>query len=127
MRALSHLSLPLCVDTLVVEHQNEKSKDTSSDEAELQSMPEDIPGRVLCPVEVGSHCWSKSVHVFGDWGFDNCTSCKVADRDLDGLTSGSLGGAGKILEIFSIRELAKPVMETYIRKPRDIAGKRRIQ
>jgi hypothetical protein len=56
VRTFSHLPLALPIDPLVVEHQHEQGEDTRADESELESMPEDIPRRIFCSVEVGCHC-----------------------------------------------------------------------
>lgn len=55
MRTLRHLSFALSVDSLVVQNEYEHRDDTSSDEAKLKSMPENVPWRVFSPVEVGGH------------------------------------------------------------------------
>lgn len=55
VRALRHLSFALTVDPLIVKDENEQRDDTSSDEAKLKSMSEDVSWRVFRPVEVGGH------------------------------------------------------------------------
>jgi len=55
MRALGYLSLPLRVDALVVEHQEQQRYDTRHDETEFEGMAEKITRRVFCAIEVGGH------------------------------------------------------------------------
>jgi len=55
MRALGYLSLPLRVDALVVEHQEQQRYDTRYDEPKFKSMTEKITRRVFCAIEVGGH------------------------------------------------------------------------
>ena len=79
MRTFRQLTLSLCVDALVVEHQHKQRENTCANEADLKSMSKNVARRVLSTIEVGSHC-----------------SRKIADSDLDGLASSTLGGSSQV-------------------------------
>jgi hypothetical protein len=73
------LALPLRVDSLVVENQHKKRDYSCSNEAKLQRMSKNIARSIWGTIEVRSH-----------------RSGKVTYRNLNSLTSCTLGGSSQI-------------------------------